>query len=145
MYYDEISRLDSIIGTYLDILDKEKLLDETYIIFLSDNGAPFPREKGSLYDTGIKTPFIVTGPDVPEGEMYDGLMSVIDLAPTILDLAKTEIPEYMPGMSYLPLLKGDLIISPEFVYSDRNWHDCVTGMTVMNTCAVFVATNISSS
>jgi len=124
MYYDEISRLDSIIGTYLEILDKEKLLDETYIIFLSDNGAPFPREKGTLYDTGIKTPFIISGPDVPEGEMYDGLMSVIDLAPTILDIAKTEKPENMPGMSFASLLKGDLIISPEFVYSERNWHDC---------------------
>jgi arylsulfatase A-like enzyme len=133
MYYDEIARLDSIVGTYVDILDKEKLTDDTYIIFLSDNGAPFPREKGTLYDTGIRTPFIVSGPDVPEGEMYDGLMSVIDFAPTVLDLAEIDIPENMPGMSLAPLLLGDLIISPEFVYSERNWHDCDEHMRSIRT------------
>jgi arylsulfatase A-like enzyme len=133
MYYDEIARLDSIVGTYVDILDNEKILDDTYIIFLSDNGAPFPREKGTLYDTGIRTPFIVSGPDVPEGEIYDGLMSIIDLAPTILDLAEIEIPENMPGMSFTPLLLGDLIISPEFVFSERNWHDCDEHMRSIRT------------
>ncbi len=133
MYYDEIARLDSIVGTYLEILQKEKLLDDTYIIFLSDNGAPFPREKGTLYDTGIRTPFIVSGPDVPEGEIYDGLMSIIDLAPTILDMVEIEIPENMPGMSFTPLLLGDLIISPEFVYSERNWHDCDEHMRSIRT------------
>ena len=133
MYYDEIARLDSIVGTYMDILDKEKLLDDTYIIFLSDNGAPFPREKGTLYDTGIRTPFIVSGPDIPEGEIYDGLMSIIDLAPTVLDMAEIDIPENMPGMSFTPLLLGDLIISPEFVYSERNWHDCDEHMRSIRT------------
>jgi arylsulfatase A-like enzyme len=124
LYYDEISRMDSVIGIYIEILKQEKLLKDTYIIFLSDNGAPFPREKGSLYDTGIQTPFIISGPGVPNGEVYDGLMSIIDLAPTILDLAGIKKPEDMPGMSFTPLLNGDFVISPEFVYSERNWHDC---------------------
>lgn len=124
LYYDEISRMDSIIGTYIHILDQEKILKDTYILFLSDNGAPFPREKGTLYDTGIQTPFIIVGPGVPQGEIYDGLMSVIDVAPTILDLAGLDIPDDMPGMSFSPVLRGDLMIAPEFVFSERNWHDC---------------------
>jgi arylsulfatase A-like enzyme len=123
-YYDEISRMDSVIGSYIEIMKQEKLLDDTFIIFLSDNGAPFPREKGSLYDTGIRTPFIISGPEVPKGEIYDGLMSIIDLAPTVLDLAGLEKPDNMPGMSFSPLLNGDFVIAPEYIYSERNWHDC---------------------
>ncbi|MFN2127972.1 MAG: sulfatase, partial [Anaerolineales bacterium] len=133
MYYDEISRMDSIIGRYMEILDRKKLLKDTYIIFLSDNGAPFPREKGTLYDTGIQTPFIVSGPNVPKGEVYGGLMSVIDFAPTILDLAGIEIPENMPGMSFSPLLNGDFVIAPEFVFSERNWHNCDEHMRTIRT------------
>jgi arylsulfatase A-like enzyme len=124
MYYDEIARMDSIIGTYVEILENEKLLKDTYIIFLSDNGAPFPREKGTLYDTGIRTPFIISGPNVSRGEIYDGLMSIIDFAPTILDLAGIDKPVNMPGISFSPLLNGDLLIAPEFIFSERNWHDC---------------------
>ena len=124
MYYDEIARMDSVVGAYIKILDREKLEKDTYIIFLSDNGAPFPREKGTLYDTGIRTPFIISGPNVPKGEIYDGLMSIIDFAPTILDLAGVEAPENMPGMSFSPLLNGDLMIAPEFIFSERNWHNC---------------------
>ena len=132
-YYDEISRMDSIIGTYMEILDRENLLKDTYIIFLSDNGAPFPREKGTLYDTGIQTPFIITGPAVPKGEIYDGLMSTIDIAPTILELAGLAIQDDLPGMSFSPLLEGDLMIAPEFVFSERNWHDCDEHMRCIRT------------
>lgn len=124
MYYDEIFRMDSVSGRYIEILRNNKLLKDTYVIFLSDNGAPFPREKGTLYDTGIRTPFIVSGPEVPEGEVYDGLLSVIDFAPTVLEIAGIDKPEDMPGMSFSPVLKGDLVVAPEYVYSERNWHDC---------------------
>jgi arylsulfatase A-like enzyme len=133
LYYDEISRMDSVAGTYIEILRQEKLLQDTYIIFLSDNGAPFPREKGTLYDTGIQTPFIVSGPGVPQDEIYGGLMSVIDLAPTILELAGIDKPDDMPGMSFSPLLNGDFVIAPEFVFSERNWHDCDEHMRSIRT------------
>ena len=124
MYYDEISRMDSIVGVYIDILEKENLIKDTYIIFLSDNGAPFPREKGTLYDTGIQTPLVISGPYVPKGEVYGGLMSVIDIAPTILDLAGLEARDEMRGSSFSPILNGDLMIAPEFIFSERNWHNC---------------------
>ena len=124
LYYDEISRMDSVIGAYLEILENTKLKENTYIIFLSDNGAPFPREKGTLYDTGIQTPFIVTGPEVPANELYDGLTSTIDLAPTVLKLAGMEIPEGMVGVPFTEVLMGDFGFTRDYVYSERNWHDC---------------------
>lgn len=48
LYYDEIGRMDEEIGRLSGELDRRKLRDNTLIVFLSDNGAPFPREKGTL-------------------------------------------------------------------------------------------------
>lgn len=124
LYYDEISRMDSVIGAYREILENEKLINDTYIIFLSDNGAPFPREKGTLYDAGIQTPFIIDGPNVPENELYDGLTSTIDLAPTLLKLAGIEIPDGLPGIPFTEVLSGDFGFTRDYVFSERNWHDC---------------------
>jgi N-sulfoglucosamine sulfohydrolase len=124
LYYDEISRMDSVIGGYLDILQREKLLENTFVIFLSDNGAPFPREKGTLYDAGIQTPFIVAGPGVPAGEIYDGLTSTIDLAPTLLSLAKIPLPDEIHGKSFAEVLTGSFGFTRDYIFSERNWHDC---------------------
>ena len=51
-YYDAIARMDGKIGEMMAELGRRKLLDSTLVVFLSDNGAPFPREKGTLYDGG---------------------------------------------------------------------------------------------
>ncbi|HRQ90918.1 MAG TPA: sulfatase, partial [Bacteroidia bacterium] len=58
-YYDEITRLDRHVGEVLDELDRAGLAENTIVIFLSDNGRPFPRDKTTLYDSGIRTPLIV--------------------------------------------------------------------------------------
>jgi N-sulfoglucosamine sulfohydrolase len=89
LYYDAIARSDRAIGTMLAELERRKLRENTLIVFLSDNGAPFPREKGTLYDSGTRTPLILSWPRVIEaGSVWDrGLVSTVDLTSTILDLA----------------------------------------------------------
>ena len=59
LYYDEIGRMDREIGRLVAELERRKLRGNTLIVFLSDNGAPFPREKGTLYDSGTRTPLIL--------------------------------------------------------------------------------------
>lgn len=56
---------------------------------LSDNDAPFPREKGTLYDAGSRTPLILSWPSrIRAGQVYRrGLVSTVDLSPTLLELA----------------------------------------------------------
>jgi len=61
-YYDEIGRLDDYVGKVMAELDKQGVSDNTLILFISDNGRPFPRDKTTLYDGGIKTPWIVKWP-----------------------------------------------------------------------------------
>ena len=61
-YYHEISRTDYYVGKLREELERQGVSDNTYIIYCSDNGRPFPRDKTRLYDSGIKTPLIVWAP-----------------------------------------------------------------------------------
>lgn len=121
-YYHEISRADYYLGEIIKALEQEQLLDSTYIIFMSDNGSPFPRNKARLYDSGIKTPFIIHGPDVAKG-INSALFSAIDIAPTVLELAGVEINERMQGKSFRKGLVKNLYKGHrDFVFAEHNWH-----------------------
>ncbi len=125
-YYNEISRMDSDIGRMIEVLERKGLMDNTVIIFLSDNGMPFPRAKGTLYDSGIQTPLVVYWKNnTPKGTVHsNGLISTIDLAPTILDMAGISTPADMYGASTLPLIKHPTERGRDYIFSERNWHNC---------------------
>jgi arylsulfatase A-like enzyme len=126
-YYDAIARMDSAVGRMVTELERRELRDNTLVVFLSDNGAPFPREKGTLYDSGTRAPLILSWPRViPAGSVFDrGLVSTIDLAPTILALAGITPPRAMQGRSFRALLtEPDSYPGRPYVFSERNWHDC---------------------
>lgn len=125
-YYDEISRMDAQIGYFLDVLESRNLRENTLVVFLTDNGRPFPRAKGTVYDAGIRTPLIFSWPAViPEGVVYDaGLVSVIDLAPTWLDVAGIDTPDQMVGASLRPMFTDQTVPGRDVIFSERNWHDC---------------------
>jgi arylsulfatase A-like enzyme len=124
-YYDEISRFDANIGRMLSILEKSGKADNTLIIFLSDNGMPFPRCKGTLYDTGIQTPliFVWKGRIAPAGVHSNGLISTIDLAPTLLDIAGIPAQPDMYGESFKDILFDPGKRGRDFIFAERNWHD----------------------
>lgn len=123
-YYDEIARMDGQIGRFMEELEERDQAENTLVIFLSDNGAPFPRAKGTVYDAGVRTPLIFHWPEgVEAGSRYGGLTSVIDLAPTLLELTGASIPGSMQGESILGVLSDQTLPGREYVYSERNWHD----------------------
>ncbi|MYB17503.1 MAG: sulfatase [Holophagales bacterium] len=125
LYYDEISRMDGEIGRMLAELDRRELREDTLVVFLSDNGMPFPRAKATAYDAGIRTPLIVFWPGVtPSGARYPGLTSVIDLAPTLLEAAGAGIPESFQGESFAAALTDQTAPGREYVFAERNWHNC---------------------
>lgn len=120
-YYDEIHRMDTHIGWMLEELEKQGKLDNTLVIFFSDNGMPFPRAKMTCYDAGIKTPFIVRWKDkIKTGSTYEGLTSLIDLSPTLMDVAGMKKPDDMYGKSILPVFSNQDEPGREYIFAERN-------------------------
>ena len=125
LYYDEIRRLDSYVGSVLDELEAEGLADNTCVIFISDNGRPFPRDKCTVYDSGIKSPWLIRWPNVvAAGTETDSLVSTVDLGPTLLAAAGVRgQPKSFQGVSFLPSLKDGSKRVRDYVFAERHWHD----------------------
>ena len=127
LYYDEISRLDKYLGHVFAELEEQGVADNTLVLFFSDNGRPFPRDKTTVYDSGVRTPWIVRWPDrVKSGTTCRRLVSVIDIAPTLLSLAgvKPSSSSTFVGRNFLPLLEDpDSAPIRDFIFAEKNWHD----------------------
>ena len=123
-YYDEVARMDRHVGEMLKYLDENGLGDNTLVIFISDNGMPFPRAKTTCYDSGVRTPLIFRWPGhVPERAWSDALFSSVDLAPTILDIVGRGKPEVMQGHVMTPCLNDPNAEVRDYIYMERNWHN----------------------
>lgn len=94
--YTTISRLDQGVGLILKELELSGNIDNTLIIFTSDNGIPFPNGRTNLYESGTKEPFILSNPDdkASWGSESDDLTSTLDITPTVLDWLKLPYPHY---------------------------------------------------
>ncbi|KAF7554704.1 hypothetical protein G7Z17_g2743 [Cylindrodendrum hubeiense] len=86
-YYRSINRLDQGIGMVLQALERAGLADDTLVLFLSDNGPPFVNSKTTLYDAGVRLPFLLRVPGKASGVVNTNMVSYIDVLPTFLDWA----------------------------------------------------------
>jgi len=99
-------------------------MDNTLVIFLSDNGIPFPGAKTTLYEAGVHLPLIVAGPGVPESRVNQALVSWVDVTPTVLDSCQAKGPSYkLPGKSFLPILKQDEPKGWDAVFGSHQMHE----------------------
>jgi arylsulfatase A-like enzyme len=123
-YANEVTRFDYRVGVVVDELRQQGVLENTLIFVLADNGRPFPRAKTRLHDSGMKTALVAHWPRrIRWTGTSDQLVSVIDLAPTVLSIAGCEIPETMHGVSMEPLFNDDATSIREYAFSEHNWHD----------------------
>ncbi|MDA0779819.1 MAG: sulfatase [Bacteroidetes bacterium] len=104
--YSNLVRMDNELGLRIQELKDKGLYEDAYIFFYSDHGGPFPRFKRAIYDTGVKVPFMVKYPKSKWAKTrVDELLSFVDLAPTVLDIAGIEIPNHLQGFSFLDFYK----------------------------------------
>ena len=124
-YYNEIGRFDYNVGKVREELENEGVLNNTVIIIMADNGRPFPRCKTRVYDSGMKTPFIVFWPNgiITRGDQTESLISSIDIAPTILELAEINSPKAYQGKSFVQVLNNPSAEIHTAIFSEHNWHD----------------------
>ena len=123
-FYDEIRRMDAVIGDVTAWLEAAGLTDETMVVFFGDNGPPFPRAKTTLYDSGIATPLVIRWPgQARAGLVQTGQISTVDLVATTLEAVGLDVPGDVQGVSQLASLTDPLWTGRRFVFAERNWHD----------------------
>lgn len=123
-YMGEVQRLDRNVGNVVAELNAQGILDNTLLIYMSDNGRPFPRDKAWLLDSAIKTPLIVHWPDglITSGMVSDAVVSAIDIAPTLLEAAQVSVPQTMQGQSFSALFKNPKATIRDYAFAELNWH-----------------------
>lgn len=122
-YCAEVNRVDASLGRLLALLESAGLTKDTLVIFAGDNGQALPHGKGSLYDPGCNVPFLVRWPGVvaPGGDS-SALLSGEDVGPTVLAAAGLKAAPGMTGISFLPLLKGEVAKVRDHVFTERGPH-----------------------
>ena len=119
--YACIESIDTQIGRVLDKLAAMDKLDNTYVIFTSDHGIAVGRHglagKQNLYEHTWRVPFIVRGPGIQAGSEASGYIYLLDVLPTLCDLAGIKPPEVVEGRSFRPVLEGKTDRVRDVLYS----------------------------
>jgi len=96
-FLDAVRFTDKHVGQVISRLEKEGILDQTLIVFMTDHGISHARGKQFLYNEGTHIPFIVRGPDIAAGKLRNDLVQQIDMAAISLATAGIPKPQSMQG------------------------------------------------
>ena len=129
-YWGMVEWFDETCGQLLDHLEKEKLSENTIVVYVTDNGwiqnpdAPryAAKSKQSQYDGGLRTPIMVRWPGKIAPKRSEALASSIDILPTLLDAAGVKRPEGLPGVS---LLDAEAVNSRKAIFGECFTHNAV--------------------
>lgn len=136
-YLRAVERLDRGVGVVLEELERTGQLDNSLVIYTSDHGGPFAFAKTSLYEDGIGVPFICRWPGVvPAGATTEALVSFVDVAPTLWDLAddpkradskpatevSLEAQDFIEGTSFANVLRGQTDAHREWSFASQTDH-----------------------
>lgn len=119
-YLRTVQSVDDGVGEVLDYLERNKLLDNTIVIYTSDQGFYLGEhgwfDKRFMYEESFRTPLLVRYPaEIAPGTVVDKLVQNLDFAPTLLDYAGVQVPAAMQGKSFRKLVSG----------SSEEWRDAV--------------------
>ncbi|MCD2422226.1 sulfatase [Niabella pedocola] len=123
-YYNEIGRIDTYLGRLRKMLEQEGLAQNTILVFTADNGRPFPGSKTRLQDRGLKEPLLIYWPGkIRPGTVSKALVSSIDIAPTLLNIAAIKPAPSIQGRSFLSLFSRPEGAFRNYIFGEHNWHD----------------------
>lgn len=110
-YYAIITHMDVQIGRILNALEKTGKADNTYIVFTADHGLAVGAHgligKQNQYEHSVRPPFIMVGPNIPQGSRVSEPIYLQDIHPTTFDLAGISTPEHVDFKSLKPYLHGN--------------------------------------
>ncbi len=115
--------LDAAYGQVLQALDSTGLAERTLVICTTDHGPAFPGMKCTLTDHGIGVLLIMRGPGVFRGgKVLEGLVSHVDIFPTICDLLEISPPAWLQGRSLMPMIRGDVAEVNDQIFAGVTYH-----------------------
>ena len=141
-YLRLVASLDENVGRVLDYLDSHGLRENTLVIYTSDHGC-FLGEHGLynkmwMYDPAIRVPLLARWPGhIAPGSHPDALVSFLDIAPTLLDLAGAPVPADLQGQSLVPILEG----RPNPTPRDTHYYHYYRQYDVPSMCGIRTATH----
>lgn len=107
-YYQDISTVDKRVGEVLASARKHGFVENTLFIYSTDQGPEWPHCKWTVYDTGLRVPFIARWPGkIKPGAVCDALISAVDVTPTFIDLAGGDPVKDLDGRSFKNVLLGN--------------------------------------
>ncbi len=121
-YATMVRQLDTHYGRILQALDEAKLADNTLIIATTDHGLAFPLMKCNLTDHGMGVLLIMRGPGFAGGRAVDGLVSHLDIFPTLCDCLDIKPPDWLEGTSLMPLVEGSRNEVNDHVFAEVTYH-----------------------
>ena len=126
--------LDEKMAHVLDALERNNLAKNTLVICTTDHGIAFPRMKCNLTDGGIGVMLIMRGPDsFTGGKVVDGLVSHVDIFPTVCDLLSIDRPDWLQGVSFVPLVTGETKQVRDEIFAEVNYHAACEPMRCVRT------------
>jgi N-sulfoglucosamine sulfohydrolase len=123
-YYQSVSRIDQGLGRLIQILKESGEWDNTVFIFTADHGIAFPGGKTTVYDPGLRVPFIVRDPSMEKrGTENNAMISFVDLTPTILDFAGGLNPK--TGKLKKPIYRNVRRKKIEYTFQGRSFRSII--------------------
>ncbi|MDZ7802266.1 MAG: sulfatase [Trueperaceae bacterium] len=119
-----IRAMDAGVGRILDALDARDDADDTWVVFTTDHGLALPRAKASMYDAGLEVALLMRWParGLVGGRVVEGLVSHVDLLPTLLEGLGVDAGDGLHGRSLWPLLRGEVTEVRQEVFAEKTFH-----------------------
>ncbi|MGD2027116.1 MAG: sulfatase [Anaerolineales bacterium] len=122
-FAQSLKQLDDGVGAVLEALEEYGKAGDTLVICTSDHGIPFPGMKCTLKDSGIGVYLMMRGPGGFEGgRVVDGLVSQLDIYPTVCELLGIEPPGWLEGVSLMPLVREEVDDNRLMLFAGVTYH-----------------------
>jgi arylsulfatase A-like enzyme len=141
-----IRAADEGVAGILDALERSGIAEDSFVVFTADHGLAMPRAKCTLYDPGIEIALLMRWPNrLLSPSVVDGLVSNIDVLPTVLEAVGAPMPDDISGRSLWPLIRGDQERGREEVYAEKTFHSYYDPMRGIRTGRFKLIRNFESS